>query len=195
MATKRAEYMSVESAENFILQHEDSARKLFNRYVRDVKGRKSTFERHGQFQAEGYKRLSKALEYSSKGFSPESLSYLAYTLASKQTAYSDYLRIQKETFDTLNEMFSVRTIDKKGRTKVSKKFLKNYKELEEFTEIMEMLREEHIDTLYSSYQLINELQNVLISTGQHKTWKSMKEELIGMGSQERAEYISNLMNE
>lgn len=193
MAIKRAEYMSVESAENFILQHEDSARRLFNRYVRDVKGRKASFERHKELQAEGYKRLSKALEYASKGFSPESLSYLAYTLASNQTSYSDFLRIRKETFGTLNEMFSVRKVDKKGRTRVVEKFMKNYKELKEFTDLMETLREEHIAQQYSSYQLITELQNVLVSTGEHKTWKSMKEELFGMGSQERADYISDLM--
>ena len=176
MATKRAEYMSVESAENFILQHEDSARKLFKRYVRNVKGRKAAFEFHRELQAEGYKRLSKALEYSSKGFSPEALSYLAYTLASEQTSYTDFLRIRKQTFDTLNSQFSIYRVNKKGELVVKKKFLKNYKELQEFGEFMELMRERHISKMYNSTQLISMFQNAIASSGKRISWSDMKNE-------------------
>lgn len=174
MAIKRAEYMSVESAENFILQHEDSSKRLYNRYLKTVKERKRVFERHRELQAEGYKRLSKAIEYTKNGLSAESLSYLAYTLASEQTSYSDFLRVRKQTLETLNSQFSIYRVNKKGELVLQKKFLKNYKELQEFGGFMELMRDRHISQMYNSTQLISMYQNAIASSGKRVTWSDMK---------------------
>lgn len=190
MAIKRAEYMSVESAENFILQHEDSAKRLYSRYLKTVKERKKVFEKHKELQAEGYKRLSKAVDYASKGFSPESLSYLAYTLASSQTSYTYFLSIRKRTFDTLNATFSDRKLNKKtGEYRTTKKFLKNYKEFEEFTEFMELVRNMKIDNMYSSYQLINEVNSIIQETSKKESWSELKERLANTSDRMREAVI------
>ena len=174
MGVKRAEYMSVESAENFILQHEDSAKRLFNRYRKSVQARKLTFDLHKERENEGYKRLQKALEYSKKGLSAESLSYLAYTLASERTSYTDFLRIRKQTLETLNAQFSEYKVNKKGELVISNKFLHNYQELQEFTDFMDYVREVHIDRMFSSTQMIGAFQNVVASSGKRKSWRDMK---------------------
>ena len=174
MAVKSAEYMSVESAENFILQHEKSAKNLYNRYLRDIKARKLTFEAHNERSSTGYQRLSNAVEISKKGFSAESLSYLAYTLASKQTSYSDFLSLRKKTLETLNAQFSEYKINKEGELKIAKKFLKNYKELQEFTDFMELVREQHLDKMFSSYQLINNIAVMIKESGKKETWADFK---------------------
>ena len=177
MGIKRAEYMSVESAENFILQHEDSAKRLFNNYRRSVQARKLTFDWHKERDNEGYKRLQKALEYSKKGLSAESLSYLAYTLASEKTSYTDFLRIRKQTLETLNAQFSEYKVNKKGELVISKKFLRNYEELQDFTDFMEYVRDKHVDKMYTSTQIIGAYQNAIASSGKRKAWRDMKPEL------------------
>lgn len=174
MAVKRAEYMSVESAENFILQHEDSAKRLFNRYRTMVRERKLTFDWHRERENEGYKRLQNALEYSKHGMTAESLSYLAYTLASERTSYRDFLRIRKQTLETLNAQFSEYRVNKKGELVISKKFLRNYEELKEFGEFMEFAREQQVGNRYNSLQLITLYQNAIASSGKRKTWRDMK---------------------
>ena len=174
MAVKRAEYMSVESAENFILQHEDSAKRLFKRYRTMVIERKLTFDWHRERENEGYKRLQNALEYSKHGMTAESLSYLTYTLASERTSYSDFLRIRKQTLETLNAQFSEYGVNKKGELVISKKFLRNYEELKEFGEFMEFAREQQVGKRYNSTQLITLYQNAIASSGKRKTWRDMK---------------------
>ena len=183
MAVKRAEYMSVESAENFILQHEDSAKRLFDRYRAMVRQRKLTFDWHKERENEGYKRLQKAIEYSKKGMTPESLSYLAYTLASQQTSYTDFLRIRKQTIETLNLEFST------GR----KKFLKNNKEFEEFTDFMEYAREITLARKFPSDPLIMAFQNYIKTSGKKKTWSDLKNELLGKTLEEQTEFIEKLL--
>lgn len=181
MAVKRAEYMSVESAENFILQHEDSAKRLFNRYRRSVQARKLTFDLHKERGNEGYKRLQKALEYSKNGMTAESLSYLAYTLASQQTSYTDFLRIRKQTMKTLNLEFG----------EEGKKFLKNYQEFQEFTDFMETARDLKLTSIISSDQLIVAMNNMRKTLGKKVTWKELKEKIFGMTLEEQIEFINN----
>ena len=199
MAVKRAEYMSVESAENFILEHEDSARRLYNRYVRNIKARKLTFDFYKERSNQGYKRLQKAVEISKQGFSAESLSYMAYTLASKTTSYRDFQRIRKETFQALNTQFSVYKRDKNGnyvtdilgRPIVERKFLKDYNELKEFGEFMELAREQHLELIISSDQIITAMQNLIKTNGSIKTWGDLKSELFGMTLEEQVDFLNN----
>ena len=183
MAVKRAEYMSVESAESFILQHEDSAKRLFNRYRKMVRARKLTFDWHKERGNEGYRRLQRAVEYSKKGMTPESLSYLAYTLASHQTSYTDFLRIRKQTMETLNLEFST------GK----RKFLKNYKEFEEFTDFMDYARETTLIHKLPSDPLIAAFQNYLKTSGKKKTWSDLKNELLGKTLEEQIEFVEKLL--
>ena len=177
MGVKRAEYMSVESAENFILQHEESAKRLFNRYRKSVQARKLTFDLHRERENEGYKRLQKALEYSKHGMNAESLSYLAYTLASERTSYTDFLRIRKQTFETLNTEFSEYRTKKNGELVITKKFLRNYQEFKEFTDFMDMVRELKMEKMFSSYQLISNISSIIQQSGKKESWKELKERI------------------
>ena len=137
--------LSVLQASWMIDEDEESAKRLFKRYVRTAKSRAETFEKHGLTSSYGYRRLRATLDEAKAGFSKEALSHVSFTLASEHTSYKKQREITRKTVETLNVEFG--EWDDNGR--LTKPFITE-EQMAEFGELMDLLNS--VQTIYSSEQ-------------------------------------------
>lgn len=139
------EGLSVLQVKWMMEEDEDSAKRLFKRYLKTAKSRAETFEKYGLTSSYGYRRLRATLNEAKAGFSPEALSHVSFTLASEHTSYQKQREITKKTVETLNVEFG--EWDDSGR--LIKPFITE-SQMAEFGELMELLNS--VQTIYSSEQ-------------------------------------------
>lgn len=152
---KEYEILSPLNAAKLIEENPEGLLRYFRNMTRTAQRRAKTFEKHDRTDAYGYERLRSAISIARHGMTPETLSYLTQTLASKRTSYAESREIDRRIIRTLQDEF--------GEDFISES------DLDEFGRAMEAFRASHISKMYGS-DTIAEMVMQEIRSGHVRNW-------------------------
>lgn len=153
---KQYEAMTILEAARMMEENPSGAQRFYTRGLRAMEKRAKTFIRHNKERKKGAQRLAESITLAKHyGISPEILSNMSYTLASKRTSYAESLRIDKQIVRSLQAEFG-------------KNFIK-LEELEEFGDAMDAFRDSHISLMYGSDTVAQDIIQE-IRAGNVKNW-------------------------
>ena len=174
--SKTYQGMTVRQAAFSIEENEQSAKRLFKRYLDTAKKRAKTFEKKGLTSRKGYQRLIESINEAREGFSAEALSHLSFTLASGYTSYQRQKEITKKAIDTMNAQWGKWEKNKYGISVLVEPFI-TASQYEDFVDLLDLLNDLQI-AIYTEQTVFEAKELIDTMSQKNAKWADVKQELI-----------------